>query len=374
VNTELVHLYWQIGGLWNKRFAMSKLPPDVSGGRTFGVACITPWLFAIGFACATARPLPTPTLTDQEVKARSHAFCDALDRADVAAFNAATGPAYLQFYSTRIFDKAFVLKDLQDRAARGAAPRTRTWKNERVALGPGVGVFIGEATVTYPPEPNSPAGSLTRWYTLVWVQDQQDFKVEHLQLQRGGPEAERDAWNEAFRAGVGFRHEPNRFLVEMVKGLKSGVALDLATGQGRNALYLAQQGWKVTGVDISDEGLRQAAKAASDQHLRLETIEADLDHWDLGTNRWDLVTMIYAGGDPAMVERVKRSVRPGGWVVFEFFHRDATKGTGIGGFEERMPGALFKEGWTVLKDEVVEDTADWSLRKSKLVRFFAQKK
>ena len=55
---------------------------------------------------------------------------------------------------------------------------------------------------------------------------------------------------------------PNAFLVEVARDLKPGRALDVGMGQGRNAIYLAQQGWNVTGVDISDEGIRQAKEQA----------------------------------------------------------------------------------------------------------------
>jgi len=50
-----------------------------------------------------------------------------------------------------------------------------------------------------------------------------------------------------------FTTEPNAFLVEMVRDLKPGSALDVAMGQGRNSIYLAGKGWDVTGFDVSSE-------------------------------------------------------------------------------------------------------------------------
>ncbi len=56
---------------------------------------------------------------------------------------------------------------------------------------------------------------------------------------------------------IRFRYEPNAFLVQTAKRLKPGKALDIAMGQGRNAVFLATQGWDVTGYDLADEGRRQ---------------------------------------------------------------------------------------------------------------------
>jgi SAM-dependent methyltransferase len=61
---------------------------------------------------------------------------------------------------------------------------------------------------------------------------------------------------------IPFLAEPNAFLVESTKDVKPGRALDVAMGQGRNALYLAKAGWEVTGFDISSKGLAAARAAA----------------------------------------------------------------------------------------------------------------
>lgn len=323
---------------------------------------------------AVAAPQPLPTLDEATLKSKSRAFFDALDRADLAAFNDATGPAFVQFMAARSYDKRHLAKGLQARVDRKAPARTRDWKDERVTSGPGAAVFMGDATEHWPAENDMPAGDVERWHTLVWVYDGAAWKVAHLQLQKAGLEAERDLWNEVYRSGGAFNRKPNQLLVDAVKGRKPGTALDLAMGQGRNGVYLATQGWKVTGVDISEEGLKKASEAAAKEGKQLETIQADLDTWDLGANKWDLVTLIYAGDDAKLVERIKPGVRKGGLVVVEYFHGDATKGTGIGGFTGGQLAAAFKDGWTIVRDEVVEDTADWGLRKSKLVRFVAQKK
>jgi ubiquinone/menaquinone biosynthesis C-methylase UbiE len=65
-------------------------------------------------------------------------------------------------------------------------------------------------------------------------------------------------------------------------------------GQGRNVLHLASQDW-VTGIDISEEGIRLAKAAATKQKLKFDAVVQDMKKYDFGVARWDLVTMIYAG-------------------------------------------------------------------------------
>src|SRR5687767_6379481 len=67
------------------------------------------------------------------------------------------------------------------------------------------------------------------------------------------PENPRERWNKEFERGTPtLRTAPSKLLIEVTQGRKRGTALDLGMGQGRNAIYLAGQGWEVTGVDISD--------------------------------------------------------------------------------------------------------------------------
>lgn len=88
------------------------------------------------------------------------------------------------------------------------------------------------------------------------------------------PAAERERWDSVFREGKGFNPHPSEHLAQMIKGRPPGRALDVGMGQGRNALFLAQQGWQVTGIDIAGDGIRQAQEAASARHLELDAILA----------------------------------------------------------------------------------------------------
>ena len=70
--------------------------------------------------------------------------------------------------------------------------------------------------------------------------------------------------------------EPNRFLVAETSDLPPGRALDVACGEGRNAIWLAERGWRVTGVDFSEVALAKAARLAASRGVEGEWIPADL--------------------------------------------------------------------------------------------------
>jgi len=320
-----------------------------------------------------AMPAPAaPMLDEASVKAKTHAFFDAFDRADIAQVQDVLGPSYLEFMLARFYDAKQLVAGMQARLDRHAPIRSRTWKDERVTLGPNVGVFMGDVIEHVPAEGDRPAADQEAWYEAIWVHDGAAWKLAHLARRDGGPEAEREAWNTTLRQQVGFKITVNQFLADWAKGKKPGTALDIETGQGRNSVYLATLGWKVTGVDISDQGLEMTRKAAAAKKVKVTTVEADIDTWDLGKDRWDLVTLIYAGSRHEEIERIKPSIKKGGWFVVEFFGKEMTAGTGIGGF---APGELAKlfEGWKIETDEVVDGIADWGLKKGKVARFAAQK-
>ena len=66
----------------------------------------------------------------------------------------------------------------------------------------------------------------------------------------------RELWNGRFTDETfHFNRDANRFLQQATAGLEPGLALDIGMGQGRNSLYLAEQGWQVTGIDVADEAV-----------------------------------------------------------------------------------------------------------------------
>ena len=119
-----------------------------------------------------------------------------------------------------------------------------------------------------------------------------------------------------------FSNAPSPLLMAAVQGRTPGTALDIGMGQGRNAVALAKQGWTVTGIDISDEGLAVAKANASLAGVPLTAVHATDAQFDYGHNRWDLIAVIYGPGstaDERFVQRLSDALKPGGIVVVESF-------------------------------------------------------
>ena len=122
-----------------------------------------------------------------------------------------------------------------------------------------------------------------------------------------------------------FSTAPNAFLVATLRDLelKPGKALDVAMGQGRNALYLATLGWNVTGIDVAEEGLRVAQEGATAAGTKITTIPVRFEDFDYGREQWDLICFSYTDApviDPNFVARIVTALKPGGLVLIERPH------------------------------------------------------
>ena len=174
-----------------------------------------------------------------------------------------------------------------------------------------------------------------------------------------------------------YNTRPNALLVEATKGLSPGMALDVAMGQGRNAVYLAQQGWDVTGFDISKGGLKAARANAEKAGVRIRTFHASDRTFDFGEDRWHLIVFSYAFvpiSDPAFAEKVQRSLRRGGLIVYENYFRDPKFPLPrfVGAPEPNtLPGVF--SNLQILRYEEVRDRGDWAPAGSPLVRMVARK-
>lgn len=89
------------------------------------------------------------------------------------------------------------------------------------------------------------------------------------------------------------RSEPSRFLVACAEGMRPGRALDLACGAGRNAVWLAERGWRVTAVDFSEVGLAKARVRAAERGVEVEWVRADLLEYAPPAGTFDLVLVLY---------------------------------------------------------------------------------
>lgn len=152
-------------------------------------------------------------------------------------------------------------------------------------------------------------------------------------------------WDDRYRErGAVFGSEPNCFLVEAAADLDRGTALDLGCGQGRNALWLASQGFAVTGFDLSPVAIEQAKEVAAEQGLDATFEAVNLMAWQPNGQVWDLVVLAYihlpADMRKAVHATAVSAVAPGGRIVVIAHHLD-NLGSGAGG--PSNPDWLFTE-------------------------------
>jgi len=175
----------------------------------------------------------------------------------------------------------------------------------------------------------------------------------------------------------GFTGEPSALLIEAVKGLAPGTALDAGMGQGRNAVYLAGKGWKVTGFDLSAEAIKSAQANAAKAGVRIDAVKASYADFDFGTSKWDLIVLTFAWApmtDEAFVARLRTSLRPNGRIVFEHFLEDperprppAMQVLKLGQLRELL------KGFRLDRYEEITGLADWAGPDTPMVRAVAVK-
>lgn len=136
-------------------------------------------------------------------------------------------------------------------------------------------------------------------------------------------------WDERYRSSSRlWSGKPNPHLVTQAAGLEPGTALDAGSGEGADAIWLAERGWRVTGVDISVVALERAAEHAAQAGAavagRTTWLHADLTSWDPGHGRYDLVSAHYMHfPQPLRTDlfgRLAGAVAPGGTLLIVAHH------------------------------------------------------
>ena len=133
-----------------------------------------------------------------------------------------------------------------------------------------------------------------------------------------------ERWNERFgRDDYHFGTEPNAFLASQAHRLRAGTsALSVADGEGRNSVWLARQGLRVTAFDISPVGVDKAKRLAREAGVEVEHHVANINDWDWDAARYDLVAAIFIQF-AAPPERARifagmmRALAPGGLLVLQ---------------------------------------------------------
>jgi SAM-dependent methyltransferase len=158
-------------------------------------------------------------------------------------------------------------------------------------------------------------------------------------------------------------HDPDPTLTALVARLAPGRALDLATGDGRNAIWLAGRGWDVTAVDFSAVALERASAAAARAGVRVAWVQADLLDWLPPRRSFDLVALLFLHA--ALAERrtvyaaAADAVAPGGRLLV-IGHDRSNLVDGAGG--PRDPEVLFTP------PEIVADLDGFDVETAAVVR------
>jgi cyclopropane fatty-acyl-phospholipid synthase-like methyltransferase len=134
----------------------------------------------------------------------------------------------------------------------------------------------------------------------------------------------KELWNERFGGAEYFYGtKPNAFLASQAHLLKPGqFVLSVADGEGRNGVWLAEQGLDVLAVDFSEKALQKSRKLAESRGVALQTELADLHNWNWGEKRFDVIVAIFIQfasplERPALHQAIQRALKPGGLLLLQ---------------------------------------------------------
>jgi SAM-dependent methyltransferase len=132
-------------------------------------------------------------------------------------------------------------------------------------------------------------------------------------------------WNERYKSEeYAYGIKPNEFLEKNSSLIqaKSNI-LCIAEGEGRNAVFLAKQGHKVTAIDFSVEGLNKAQNLAKKENVQITTIQQDLANYQFEENKWDCIVSIFAHFNPILRKQIHEqlfnSLNPKGILLLEAY-------------------------------------------------------
>lgn len=147
---------------------------------------------------------------------------------------------------------------------------------------------------------------------------------------------DRESWDDRYRAAdLVWGADPNRFVAHALAGREAaGRALDLGCGEGRNAIWLAERGWSVVGVDFSRVALERARKLAGAAGVEVEWVLADVAEYEAEPEAFGLVVVSYLQlpqtARRAVLARAAAALAPGG-ELFMIGHALRNRTEGVGG-------------------------------------------
>lgn len=166
------------------------------------------------------------------------------------------------------------------------------------------------------------------------------------------PRDDQRRWDERYLTGDWADiDEPAQIVLDLVPHLRPpGTALDLACGAGRNALFLAERGFRVMGVDISREGLRRLARRADERNLPIQPVHADLERFAVAPASFDVIVNTHFLLR-ATFPLIREALRPGGYLAFETYSVD----------EIEVLGGDIRRAFALERGELLEAFGDLQL-------------
>ncbi|WP_281324039.1 class I SAM-dependent methyltransferase [Flavobacterium sp. IMCC34518] len=136
----------------------------------------------------------------------------------------------------------------------------------------------------------------------------------------------KNMWDERYKENeFVYGKEPNLFFKEWVQKFEPGTLLMPADGEGRNGVFAAQLGWKVTSSDLSEEGKSKAFALAKEKNVSLEYRVGDIEQLHFEAASFDAIGLIYAHfvaeKKSFLHKKLNEYVKPGGIIIFEAFSK-----------------------------------------------------
>jgi tellurite methyltransferase len=161
---------------------------------------------------------------------------------------------------------------------------------------------------------------------------------------------DKEKWNSKYETDEYITgKEPSHWLQENAGLLaKSGKALDIAGGEGRNSVFAASKGYEVTCLDISENGLRKAQVLAQERSVTITTVLTDLDNNSLKENKYDLI-LCFNFLERSLFSGIHEALKPGGLLFYETFTVDYLKYSN------------FKKKWVLEANELLQAFSDFRI-------------
>jgi SAM-dependent methyltransferase len=180
-------------------------------------------------------------------------------------------------------------------------------------------------------------------------------------------EGDKQRWDGKWSLMTGGSYDPNPLLTQYQSLLTGSNALDLACGRGQNAIWLAQHGYSVQGVDISQVALADARAQAETRGIsqRVRFIQADLDEWYIPPSEFDLIC-VFRFLERSLFPSIRQALCPGGLLFYSTRHVGACrKHPGANPAYLLQPGELIEifNGWKILHYVERSENTDLIARK-----------